>query len=101
MKLVLIEWIDSHSHRPAGWRPLEEIEQEGEPLTCRSVGWLLHESKSCKTIVPHVSGEKNEDIVLCGHGEICIPTKAIVKMIVLPKKYGQWQSTNCQLLGHR
>ena len=38
MKLVLVEWLDSHAGR--GWQDFERIEEAAEPLHCRSVGWL-------------------------------------------------------------
>ena len=63
-KLVLIEWVDSHSGR--GWQSLDELKDKAEPLYCRSVGWLVKETRDCKVIVPHISGEKNGDIVLQG-----------------------------------
>jgi len=81
MKLVLIEWLDSHSGR--GWQTIEELERAAEPLYCRSVGWLLKETKHCKVIVPHIGGEENGDILLLGCGDLTIPAKAIIKITVL------------------
>ena len=83
MRLVLIEWLDSHSGR--GWQMTERIELAAEPLYCRSVGWLLAERKDCKVIVPHIAGEKNGEAMLQGCGDLTIPAKAIVKMTVLKK----------------
>ncbi len=79
--LVLIEWVDSHSGR--GWQMLDELEEKAEPLYCRSVGWLIKETKHCKVIVPHIAGEENGDIMLQGCGDLTIPTKAIVKVKLL------------------
>lgn len=81
MKLVLVEWVDSHSGR--GWQPLDQIQDTSVPLRCRSVGWLVAERNDCKVIVPHVSGEQNEGIVKSGCGDITIPNKSIVKLTVL------------------
>jgi hypothetical protein len=81
MKLVLIEWLDSHSGR--GWQDFHRIEQAAEPLYVRSVGWLASEAGDCKVIVPHIAGEKNGEIVLQGSGDLTIPNQAIVKMRVL------------------
>jgi hypothetical protein len=83
MKLVLVEWMDSYSGK--GWQPLDEIRGAAGPVHCRSVGWLVSESKGMKTLVPHISGEKNGDVRLCGTGDIAIPTKCITKMRVLLK----------------
>ena len=77
-EIVLIEWVDSHSGR--GWQTLDELEGNAEPLYCRSVGWLIKETEHCKTIVPHIAGEENGDVMLLGCGDLTIPTKAIVKV---------------------
>ena len=77
-KLVLIEWVDSHSGR--GWQSLDELKDKAEPLYCRSVGWLVKETRDYKVIVPHISGEENGDIVLHGCGDLMIPKKAILKV---------------------
>jgi len=83
MKLVLIEWLDSHAGN--GWHRLEDIEKNGETARCRSVGWLLSESGGRKVIVPHISGEKNKGTIPCGSGDLSIPDRAIVKMRVLQR----------------
>jgi hypothetical protein len=80
-KLVLIEWMDSHSGR--GWQTLDELQEKAEPLYCRSVGWIVKETKQCKVIVPHIAGERNGDIMLLGNGDMVIPAKAIVKVTSL------------------
>ena len=81
LKLVLIEWVDSHSGND--WRRLEEIEANGDPVHCRSVGWLVAEGRGCKTLVPHISGEKNNNVVPYGTGDISIPDAAITKLTIL------------------
>lgn len=80
-ELVLIEWVDSHSGN--GWQTLDTLEEKAEPLYCRSVGWLIAETKGCKVIVPHIGGEENGNIMLQGCGDMAIPTKAIVKVSLL------------------
>lgn len=84
MKLVLIEWLDSHSGK--GWQTIEQLEQSAEPLYCRSVGWLVTEKKDCKVLVPHIAGEKNGDIMLQGCGDLTIPTCSILKITVLKNR---------------
>lgn len=84
MRLVLIEWLDSHSGH--GWQTVERIQRAAEPLYCRSVGWLLAERKDCKIIVPHIGGERRGAAMLIGCGDLVIPAKAIVKMTVLRKR---------------
>lgn len=82
MKLLLIEWTDSHSHRGSPWRTLEEIQGENGVLRCLSVGWAVAESKKAVTLVPHIFGEQ-DDVEPCGCGELCIPRKAILSIKVL------------------
>lgn len=80
-RLVLVEWLDSHAGR--GWQPLSQIQAASEPLFCRSVGWLVSETKTCKVIVPHVGGERKGDWMMQGCGDLVIPAKAIVRMAEL------------------
>jgi len=85
MKLVLIEWVDSHSGSP-GWQPLDQIAEETSPTKCRSVGWLVRDAAGAKTLVPHISGEKNSDVRPYGRGDITIPNSCITKMRVLARE---------------
>ena len=58
MKLVLIEWLDSHGTLN-GWQVVEDLENKSEPLKCQSVGWLFYDGDDCKTIVPHLAGNES------------------------------------------
>lgn len=80
-KLVLIEWVDSHSGN--GWQPLNEIADAAEPVYCRSVGWLVSERNGMTVLVSHISGERNGNVRLYGKGDIAIPKKAITRTTVL------------------
>jgi len=82
MKLVLIEWFDSHGPLD-GWQILEDMECTHEPLKCRSVGWLLHDGEACKVIMPHIAGDKNMHLPSQGRGILTIPTKSIVRLTEL------------------
>lgn len=73
-KLVLIEWLDSSSRD--GWT---REKPHTEALKCRSVGWLMHDGKDCKTIAPHMSVEDEPQ----RSGEMTIPTGCILKIRVL------------------
>lgn len=84
MKLVLIEWWDSHSSR--GWRPLSDIAKDCEPLACHSVGWLLSRKNGHTTIVPHLSAKDQRNVETCGSGHLTIPNKAIRKTTKLRKR---------------
>ncbi len=81
MKLVLVEWLDSHAGR--GWLDIEHIEQAAEPLLCRSVGWLLVENDECAVLVAHLSGQRGHEEPFQGRGDLTIPKQAIVKMTPL------------------
>lgn len=74
LKLVLIEWVDSQ---------MTEGRTTDEPaadvLVCRSVGWLVHDGKKCKTIAPHISLEDAPQ----RSGEMTIPACAITRFRVL------------------
>lgn len=79
MRLVLIEWIDSHSG--SRWQDLDNIKAANGPLHCRSVGWVVAENKKYITLVSSISGEKNENIMLCGTGGITIPKCCITRRL--------------------
>ena len=70
-ELVLVEWLDSH--RRVEWN--RDI-PENEPLTCKSVGWVLRRGDRAITVAPHVSVE--DDPQHCG--EMTIPTCAVVQV---------------------
>lgn len=80
-KLVLVEWLDSHSGR--GWQAVEQFDKVAEPLYCRSVGWILSKNKDCVVIVPHVAGERSRDQLQQGCGDLTIPQRAILRTTVL------------------
>jgi len=52
-------------------------------MKCRSVGWLLHDTKECKVVVPHLSEENHAEAAQQGCGDMTIPTQAIIRMIDL------------------
>ena len=74
MQLVLIEWYDSH-YIP-GWHREPPMQK---PLVCKSVGWLLYESKEAMTIASHITQEDDPQ----RSGEMTIPRGAIVKVTKL------------------
>lgn len=81
MRLVLVEWVDSHSGK--GWQPMDEIKKNSKLLYCRSVGWVANEDQNCISLTPHLSGEKNDSVVVYCCGDITIPKKSIVKIKVI------------------
>ena len=81
MRLVLIDWEDSFGCAPT-WETLNSIKPE--TLVCRSVGWLLHDGKDCKVIVPHIAPSGASSGEAQGCGDMTIPVKAIVCIKDLP-----------------
>ena len=80
MKLVLIEWVDSHGG--SEWQPLKDIIGGPRMATCRSVGWLASKDDKRTLIVPHLSGDDSCK-AHSGLGNLSIPNKSITKMRVL------------------
>jgi len=79
-KLVVVEWVDSHSQSGGGWSPLDEIETTAEPVHCLSVGWVVAENAGILVIASHISGERNANTRLYGKGDIAIPKRCITKV---------------------
>ena len=75
MKLVMIEWVDSFGCSPS-WESLSE--HQPRTMTCRSVGWLLHDGEECKTLVPHIVDGEDQ-----GCGDMTIPIRAVRWMVEL------------------
>jgi hypothetical protein len=73
-KLVQIDWVDSHQR--VAWTTEDPAT---EALPCRSVGWLVHDGKTAKTICPHMTVQEMPQRT----GEMTIPACAITKMRVL------------------
>jgi hypothetical protein len=81
VKLVLIDWVDSHAG--SGWLTKDQLQKAAQPCLCRSVGWLFIKNKVCTVVVPHLSSLEDLNGIEHGRGELSIPNKAIVKMTVL------------------
>ncbi len=80
MKLVLVEWFDSHV-AIGGWKELDGFSPDA-PLV-RSVGWLLRDGSKTKVIVPHLIQEQLPFVPMQSCGEIAIPEAAIVSITEL------------------
>ena len=80
LRLVLIEWVDAFGCSP-DWADLDD--SRAEPLICRSVGWLLHDTPTCKVVVPHVTNTDDPTITPQGCGDMTIPSCAVTRMIDL------------------
>jgi len=49
-------------------------------MVCRSVGWLIHDDKKVKVVVPHLNQANHPNADLQGCGDMTIPTSAIRKI---------------------
>lgn len=86
--LEYIEWEDSYGCS-SRWSEIDDAADPGI-MICRSVGWVVRESKKLIVIVPHLAnldGEENEQ----GCGDMTIPTASILRRVALPvpDKIGQ------------
>lgn len=79
MRLVMIEWEDSHGD--GVWHVLAG-EVEDRALVCRSVGWLLLEGKRAVVVAPHIN-EAEPGVPLQACGVMTIPTRAVLRIIDL------------------
>lgn len=79
MRLVLVEWEDSHGGR--GWQSLDAT-PEDRALVCRSVGWLVLDGKQAKVVAPHMN-EQEPGVPLQGSGVITIPSRAVLRIVTL------------------
>lgn len=91
MRLVLVEWQDSHALTTGGWMHLDG-EYSTEPRTIFSVGWLLVDDERSKIIVPH-RNEETPTTYAQGAGVISIPTRCIVRMVELREAKEERQAT--------
>ena len=71
-KIVLIEWMDSHGV-VTHWEKIDDLEPL-KPVQCRTVGYLIKNSKKYKTVAQSVGGNQ----VL---GRMTIPAKSITNIV--------------------
>lgn len=76
VKLAIVEWLDSA-------RPTSECQYLSEykpihPISCISVGFLIHDGDVVKTLSPNMSSIENNNIQVSGI--IHIPTRSILKI---------------------
>lgn len=76
MRLVLVEWEDSHA--AGGWQEISG-EIADRALLCRSVGWLLLDGEHAKVVAPHLNVPE-PDVALQACGTMTIPTRAVLRI---------------------
>lgn len=78
--LVLIEWEDSARPVP-GWIFLRDF-SDFSVVKCVSVGWLIQDDQSVKTLAPNM-GEIESAEQVQASGIIRIPAKAVTRIVRL------------------
>jgi len=78
MRLVLVEWLDSYGCS-SSWQGVEEPFPAPRVMTCRSVGWLVHDGADCKVLIPHLA-VVGDDEPKQGCGDMTIPTVAVIRI---------------------
>jgi len=81
MRLVFVEWLDSYGCSST-WQSIENCNPQA--MVCYSVGWLLHDGKDCKVIVPHITDPNSNVVNRQGCGDMTIPVRAILRLVDLP-----------------
>ena len=82
---VLVEWEDSYGCS-SSWEDLGENEsREPEHMRCRSIGWLVRQSKRNVVIVPHLAENERMGIKQ-GCGDMTIPAASILSLTRLNLK---------------
>jgi len=79
-RLVYIEWEDSHGCSNS-WEFIDQCKPA--VAICQSVGWLIHDDKVCKIVVPHLLPYNDNGIRPQGMGDMTIPTSAVRKLVDL------------------
>jgi hypothetical protein len=77
MKLVQVDWLDAVTD-DAGWKKISDVQTQRPPL-CKSVGWILKETKGHVTIAATIHGDDCD-------GDVTIPRGMIRKIIELGAK---------------
>ena len=81
MRLVLIEWEDSHAD--GSWQKISGP-IEDRAIVCRSVGWLVLDGERAKVVAPHLS-EPDSEVPLQANGVMTIPARAVLNIYDLEK----------------
>lgn len=83
VKLVLIEWLDS-TQPISAWQHLSDY-KVSEPISCISVGFLIHDGADVKALAPNM-GDVSSKVNMQISGIIHIPAKSVLNMTELIEK---------------
>lgn len=76
MKLVMIEWLDSHGVLPS-WVKLTDFTAVLPVM--KSVGWLVYENEVLLSVCGNIS-EETDSTVFQGNGIMTIPKKDVLSI---------------------
>ena len=82
-QLVLVKWEDSRQPKPE-WQFVDDI-QSPSPVSCASVGWVVHQDKSVLSLAPNIGDVDldEEDSYTQVSGVIEIPISCVKSISVL------------------
>lgn len=83
VKLVLIKWVDSEQPT-SNWIHLSDYKSH-QPVSCVSVGYLIHDGKNVKALAPNMA-ETESEVNLQASGIIHIPSTSILNIFDLVEK---------------
>ena len=75
MKIVHVEWIDSHAPLDRGWHSIEDIQNTDDTCICYSVGYCLSSTDIWLTLLQTINSDSTE-----AFHPFKIPTKAIISL---------------------
>lgn len=79
-RLVLVEWLDSR-HPESSWQHLTDIPKP-KPVSCVSVGWLIHDGKKAKALAQSFA-DMDDPKNIQASGVVHIPTCCVVRIVNL------------------
>lgn len=82
MRLVIVDWVDSAAG--SGWREIASF-GEDETVRCRSVGWIVRDTKMALQLVSHIGLDDAESCEQAS-GDMCIPKAAITRVRTLQER---------------
>jgi len=83
VKLVIVEWLDS-TQPISSWQHLSDY-KASEPISCVSVGFLIHDGIDVKALAPNM-GDVSSKVNMQVSGIIHIPAKSILNITELIEK---------------
>jgi len=84
MKLLLVEWVDSHS--TSKWRGLDDLEEISSPYPAKTVGWLVKETNKVVMLASTLGAYDQKDYRTDAADIMTIPKVSIIKRRTIKEK---------------